>query len=64
MQSTFNTNDDTFVNNEFVDVYLVTVKDEVPVDSFTLQQSEVAAVRQVSAVLYRHTIVINSINLP
>lgn len=47
MQSAFNTNDDTFVNNEFIDVYLVTVKDEVPVDSFTLQQSEVAAVRYI-----------------
>lgn len=47
MQSSFNTNDDTFVNNEFIDVYLVTVKDEVSVDSFTLQQSEVAAVRYI-----------------
>jgi len=51
MQSAFNTNDDTFVNNEFVDVYLVTVKDEVPVDSFTLQQSEVAAVMKLSYVV-------------
>ncbi|DBA71420.1 TPA: hypothetical protein ACH3X2_011221 [Trebouxia sp. C0005] len=47
MQSAFDTNNDTFVNNEFIDVYLVTVKDEVPVDSFTLQQSEVAAVRYI-----------------
>ncbi|DBA87562.1 TPA: hypothetical protein ACH3X1_004587 [Trebouxia sp. C0004] len=58
MQSAFNTNDDTFVNNEFIDVYLVTIKHEVPVDSFTLQQSEVASIRQVPAVLSRHSIVI------
>ena len=63
MQSAFDTNNDTFVNNEFIDVYLVTVKDEVPVDSFTLQQSEVAAVRQAPAVLSRHSIVIISINV-
>jgi len=62
MQAAFNTNDDTFVNKEFIDVYLVTVKDEVPVETFTLQQSEVAAVRQVPAVLSRHSIVINSVN--
>ncbi len=36
------------MNNEFIDVYLVTVKDEVPVEAFTLQEEEVAAVRQVS----------------
>ncbi len=63
MQAAFNTNDDTFVNKEFIDVYLVTVKDEVPVETFTLQQSEVAAVRQVPAVLSRHSIVIDSMNL-
>lgn len=46
MQAAFDTNDGKFVNNEFIDVYLVTVKDEIPVGAFTLQESEVAAVRQ------------------
>ena len=45
MQAAFDTNGGAFVNNEFIDVYLVTVKDEIPVNAFTLQQSEVAAVR-------------------
>ena len=46
MQAAFDTNGGSFVNNEFIDVYLVTVKAEVPIEAFTLQDDEVAAVRQ------------------
>ena len=46
MQAAFDANGGTFVNNEFIDVYLVTVKDEIPLGAFTLQESEVSAVRQ------------------
>lgn len=46
MQAAFDTNGGSFVNNEFIDVYLVTVKAEVPIEAFTLQEDEVAAVRQ------------------
>lgn len=45
MQAAFHTNDGSFVNNEFIDVYLITVKDEIPVQTFVLQEEEVAAVR-------------------
>ena len=34
-----------FINNEYIDVYLVTVKDRIPEDAFTLQKEEVEAVR-------------------
>lgn len=50
MQAAHNTNDVTFVNNEFMDVYLVTLKQEVPVQAFTLQPEEVAAVRSASSI--------------
>lgn len=50
MQAAFNTNDDSFVNNEFIDVYLLTLKEEVPVQQFVLQQEEVAAVRSASCI--------------
>lgn len=53
MQAAFDTNDGKFVNNEFIDVYLVTVKDEIPVGVLTLQESEVAAVRQTPICLNR-----------
>ena len=45
MQAAFHTNDGSFVNNEFIDVYLITINDEIPVQTFVLQQEEVAAVR-------------------
>lgn len=47
MQAAFHTNDGSFVNNEFIDVYLITVKDEIPVQTFVLQEEEVAAVRYI-----------------
>lgn len=47
MQAAFDTNGGSFVNNEFIDVYLVTVKAEVPIEAFTLQEDEVAAVRYI-----------------
>ena len=50
MQAAHNTNDVSFVNNEFMDVYLVTLKEEVPVQAFVLQPEEVAAVRSASSV--------------
>ena len=53
MQAAFDTNGGTFVNNEFIDVYLVTVKDEIPVGALTLQESEVAAVRQIPICLHQ-----------
>lgn len=45
MQAAFHTNGGSFVNNEFIDVYLVTLKEEVPAHMFVLQPEEVAAVR-------------------
>lgn len=45
MQIAHNTNDASFVNNEFVDVYLVTLKEEVSAQTYVLQPEEVAAVR-------------------
>lgn len=48
MQAAFHTNGGCFVNNEFIDVYLVTLKEEVPAHMFVLQPEEVAAVRSVS----------------
>lgn len=48
MQAPFHTDNGAFVNNEFIDVYLVTMKEEVPLESFTLQSDEVAAVRYIS----------------
>ncbi|KAL3140751.1 hypothetical protein ABBQ32_005304 [Trebouxia sp. C0010 RCD-2024] len=47
MQAAFNSNDESFVNNEFIDVYLLTLKEEIPVQAFVLQQEEVAAVRYI-----------------
>lgn len=49
MQAAFNSNDESFVNNEFIDVYLLTLKEEIPVQQFILQQEEVAAVRSASS---------------
>lgn len=50
MQAAHNTNDASFINNEFMDVYLVTLKEEVPVQAFVLQSEEVAAVRSASSI--------------
>ncbi|CAL1376969.1 unnamed protein product [Linum trigynum] len=46
-------NDGTFINNEFNDVYLVTTTDPIPLEAFTLQESEVSAVKYVSYEEYR-----------
>ncbi|CAI5500751.1 unnamed protein product [Closterium sp. Naga37s-1] len=37
----------TYINNEFSDVYLITVPDPLPLSAFTLQESEVAEVKWV-----------------
>ena len=50
MQAAHDTNDASFINNEFMDVYLVTLKEEVPVQAFVLQPEEVAAVRSASSI--------------
>ena len=54
MQAAFHTNDGSFVNNEFIDVYLITVTVEIPVQAFVLQQAEVAAVRSAHSVRMLH----------
>ncbi|CAI0420988.1 unnamed protein product [Linum tenue] len=46
-------NDGTFINNEFNDVYLVTTIDPIPLEAFTLQESEVSAVKYMSYEEYR-----------
>ncbi|KAL0407952.1 UNVERIFIED_CONTAM: Nudix hydrolase 3 [Sesamum radiatum] len=46
-------NDGKFINNEFNDVYLVTVVDPIPLEAFTLQESEVSAVKYISVEEYR-----------
>lgn len=46
-------NDGTFINNEFNDVYLVTTLDPIPLEAFTLQESEVSAVKYISVEEYR-----------
>ncbi|XP_024028512.1 nudix hydrolase 3 isoform X1 [Morus notabilis] len=47
------TNDGTFINNEFSDVYLVTTLDPIPLEAFTLQEIEVSAVKYISYKEYR-----------
>ncbi|XP_047981304.1 nudix hydrolase 3 [Salvia hispanica] len=39
------TNEGKFINNEYCDVYLVTTIDPIPLEAFTLQESEVSAVK-------------------
>ncbi|GJP32040.1 hypothetical protein CLOM_g16584 [Closterium sp. NIES-68] len=39
--------DGTYINNEFSDVYLITVPEPLPLSAFTLQESEVAEVKWV-----------------
>lgn len=46
-------NNGTFINNEFNDVYLVTTLDPIPLEAFTLQESEVSAVKYLSVEEYR-----------
>ncbi|VFQ69462.1 unnamed protein product [Cuscuta campestris] len=46
-------NDGTYINNEYNDVYLVTTIYPIPMDAFTLQESEVSAVKYISYQDYR-----------
>ncbi|EYU29120.1 hypothetical protein ABFS82_05G118600 [Erythranthe guttata] len=47
------TNAGKFINNEFCDVYLVTTKDPIPLEAFTLQESEVSDVKYIPLEEYR-----------
>ncbi|KAK4401044.1 Nudix hydrolase 3 [Sesamum angolense] len=47
------TNDGKYVNNEYNDVYLITTLDPIPLDAFTLQESEVSEVKYLSWEKYR-----------
>ncbi|CAA7039372.1 unnamed protein product [Microthlaspi erraticum] len=47
------TNDGKFINNEFNDVYLVTVLHPIPLEAFTLQVEEVSAVKYIPYEDYR-----------
>nr|XP_043628771.1 nudix hydrolase 3-like [Erigeron canadensis] len=47
------TNGGTFIDNEFDDVYLVTTPDPIPLEAFTLQESEVSAVKYISVEEYK-----------
>ncbi|GFP79378.1 nudix hydrolase 3 [Phtheirospermum japonicum] len=47
------TNGGKFINNEYNDVYLVTTKDPIPLEAFTLQESEVSTVKYISLEEYR-----------
>ncbi|KAI9084547.1 hypothetical protein K1719_033535 [Acacia pycnantha] len=46
-------NDGKYINNEFNDVYLVTTLDPIPLEAFTLQESEVSAVKYLSYEEYK-----------
>ncbi|PRQ50340.1 putative isopentenyl-diphosphate Delta-isomerase [Rosa chinensis] len=46
-------NDGKFINNEFNDVYLVTTLDPIPLEAFTLQETEVSAVKYISYEEYK-----------
>ncbi|KAL6536333.1 Nudix hydrolase 3 [Orobanche gracilis] len=46
-------NGGNFINNEYNDVYLVTMIDPIPMEAFTLQESEVSAVKYISLEEYR-----------
>lgn len=50
-------NDGTYVNNEFGDVYLVTTLDPVPLEAFTLQETEVSDVKYIDYEEYRSLLV-------
>lgn len=46
-------NDGTYINNEFNDVYLVTTIAPIPLEAFSLQESEVSAVKYISCEEYK-----------
>ncbi|GAB4850578.1 Nudix hydrolase 3 [Ancistrocladus abbreviatus] len=46
-------NDGKFINNEFNDVYLVTTLGPIPLEAFTLQETEVSAVKYIHYEEYR-----------
>ncbi|XP_007023537.2 PREDICTED: nudix hydrolase 3 [Theobroma cacao] len=46
-------NDGKFINNEYSDVYLVTTLDPIPLEAFTLQDTEVSEVKYLSYEEYR-----------
>lgn len=46
-------NDGTYINNEFNDVYLVTTISPIPLEAFTLQETEVSAVKYISCDEYK-----------
>ncbi|XP_004135882.2 nudix hydrolase 3 [Cucumis sativus] len=48
------TNGGQFINNEFEDVYLVTTLDPIPLEAFTLQESEVSAVKYIHYLDYKN----------
>ncbi|KAL8244650.1 hypothetical protein R6Q59_010908 [Mikania micrantha] len=50
------TNNGTFINNEFDDVYLVTTVAPIPLEAFTLQESEVSAVKYISIEEYKQAV--------
>ncbi|KAG6781547.1 hypothetical protein POTOM_014458 [Populus tomentosa] len=50
-------NDGKFINNEFNDVYLVTTVDPIPLEAFTLQETEVSAVKYILYEEYRSFLV-------
>ncbi|KAJ0770423.1 putative isopentenyl-diphosphate Delta-isomerase [Helianthus annuus] len=52
------TNNGTFFNNEFDDVYLVTTVAPIPLEAFTLQESEVSAVKYISVEEYKQALTI------
>lgn len=47
-------NDGTFINNEYNDVYLVTTLSPIPLEAFTLQETEVSAVKYISCEEYKN----------
>ncbi|MFS8002711.1 putative Peptidase family M49 [Helianthus anomalus] len=52
------TNNGTFFNNEFDDVYLVTTVAPIPLEAFTLQESEVSVVKYISVEEYKQALTI------
>ncbi|XP_044496382.1 nudix hydrolase 3 isoform X1 [Mangifera indica] len=46
-------NDGKFINNEYNDVYLITTLDPIPLEAFTLQETEVSAVKYIAYEEYR-----------
>ncbi|KAI3750791.1 hypothetical protein L2E82_21617 [Cichorium intybus] len=51
------TNGGKFIDNEFDDVYLVTTTAPIPLEAFTLQESEVSAVKYISIEEYKSLLV-------